>query len=92
VPWWSQSRAGRYRRAASTAAASFAAVTGTGFILDWHDSVRYWTGVVFSTSRPGSPAFVSNQAISGVLVRAGLDPHSQGGQPRRLGRTVRTCV
>jgi alpha-1,2-mannosyltransferase len=65
------------RRAASTAAVSFAAVTSAGFILDWHDSVRYWTSVVFSTSRPGSPAFVSNQAISGVLARSGLDPHGQ---------------
>jgi len=67
------------RRAAGTAAVSFAAVTGAGFILDRHDSVRYWTGVVFSTSRPGSPAFVGNQAISGVLARSGLDPHSLGG-------------
>jgi alpha-1,2-mannosyltransferase len=67
------------RRAAGTAAASFAAVTGTGFILDGRDSPRYWTSVVFSTSRPGSPAFVGNQAISGVLARSGLDPHSLGG-------------
>jgi alpha-1,2-mannosyltransferase len=69
----------RDRRAACTAAVSFAAVTGTGFIVDWHDSVRYWTGVVFSTSRPGSPAYVSNQSISGALARSGLDPHSPGG-------------
>ena len=46
-----------------------AVVTGAGFIVDWHDSMRYWTGVVFSTSRPGSPAYVGNQAISGVLAR-----------------------
>ena len=67
------------RRAASTAAVSFAAVTGAGFIVAGHDSVRYWTSVVFSTGRPGSPAFVSNQAISGVLARSGLDVHSRGG-------------
>lgn len=67
------------RPAARTTAISFAAVTAAGLILDWHDSVRYWTGVVFSTSRPGTPAFVSNQSLSGVLARAGLDPHSQGG-------------
>ena len=67
------------RRAAGTAAVSFAVVTGAGFVLDWHDSVRYWTGVVFSTSRPGSPVYAGNQAISGVLARAGLDPHSLGG-------------
>ena len=65
------------RRAASTAAISCAAGTGAGFILDCRDSVRYWTSVVFNTSRPGSPASVSNQAISGVLARSGLDPHGQ---------------
>jgi alpha-1,2-mannosyltransferase len=76
------------RRAASTATVSFAAVTGAGFILDGHDSVRYWTGVVLSTSRPGSPAFVSNQAISGVLARSGLDPRSQGGSAAWLAISV----
>lgn len=80
------------RRAASTAAVSFATVTGTGFILDWHDSVRYWTSVVFQTSRPGSPASVSNQALSGVLARAGLDPHSQGGSAAWLTLSVAVVV
>jgi alpha-1,2-mannosyltransferase len=80
------------RRAASTAAVSFAAVTGAGFIVDWHDSVRYWTSVVFSTSRPGSPAFVSNQAISGVLARSGLDPHSQGGSAAWLALSAAVAV
>jgi alpha-1,2-mannosyltransferase len=80
------------RRAASTAAASFAAVTGGGLILDWHDSVRYWASVVFSTSRPGSPAFVSNQAISGVLARSGLDPRSQGGTGAWLALSAAVLV
>jgi alpha-1,2-mannosyltransferase len=80
------------RRAASTAALSFAVVTGTGLIVDWHDSVRYWTGVVFSTSRPGSPAFVSNQSISGVLARSGLDPHSLGGSAAWLALSAAVVV
>jgi alpha-1,2-mannosyltransferase len=80
------------RRAASTAAVSFAAVTGAGFILDWHDSARYWTRVVFSTGRPGNPAFVSNQAISGVLARSGLDPRSQGGSAAWLALSVAVVV
>ncbi|HEV2257073.1 MAG TPA: glycosyltransferase 87 family protein [Streptosporangiaceae bacterium] len=75
-------------RAAGTAAVSFAAVTGAGFIVAGHDSVRYWTSVVFSTSRPGSPAFVSNQAISGVLARSGLDVHSRGGSAAWLALSV----
>ena len=80
------------RRAAGTAAVSFGAVTGAGFILDWRDSVRYWTCIVFSTSRPGSPAFVSNQAISGVLARSGLDPHSQGGSAVWLALSAAVVV
>jgi alpha-1,2-mannosyltransferase len=80
------------RRAARTAALSFAAVTGAGLIVDWHDSVRYWTGVVFSTSRPGSPAFVSNQSISGVLARSGLDPHTQGGSAAWLALSAAVVV
>jgi alpha-1,2-mannosyltransferase len=79
-------------RAARTTAVSFAAVTGGGLILDWHDSTRYWTSVVFSTSRPGSPAYVGNQAISGVLARAGLDPHSQGGSATWLALSAAVAV
>jgi alpha-1,2-mannosyltransferase len=80
------------RPAARTTVISFAAVTAAGLILDWHDSVRYWTGVVFSTSRPGSPAFVSNQSVSGVLARAGLDPHSQGGSAAWLALSAAVAV
>jgi alpha-1,2-mannosyltransferase len=80
------------RRAASTVAVSFATATGAGFILDWHDSIRYWTSVVFSTSRPGSPAYVSNQSISGVLARSGLDPHSPGGSAAWLALSVAVVV
>lgn len=80
------------RRAAGTAAVSFGAVTCGGFILDWHDSVRYWTGVVFNTSRPGSPASVSNQSISGVLARSGLGPPSQGDTAAWLALSVAVVV
>jgi alpha-1,2-mannosyltransferase len=80
------------RRTSSTVALTFATATGAGFILDWHDSVRYWTSVVLSTSRPGSPASVSNQSISGVLARAGLDPHSPGGSAAWLALSVAVVV
>ncbi len=66
-------------RAAVTAAGSFAAATGTAFALDWHDSVQYWTHVITNTSRPGNPASASNQAISGLIARAGLDPQTHAG-------------
>jgi len=64
------------RRAAATAAVTFAACGAAGFPLAWHDSVRYWTSVVFQTGRPGSAAGAANQSIQAVLARAGLDPHS----------------
>ena len=66
-------------RAAGLAALSFCACTGFGFLVAWHDSVEYWTSVLFQGSRPGSPAYAANQSIQGVLARAGLDPHSPAG-------------
>jgi alpha-1,2-mannosyltransferase len=67
------------RRAAGTAAVSFAASCAAGFLLAWHDSVRYWTSVVFQTGRPGSPVYAANQSIQAVLGRAGLDPRTSIG-------------
>jgi alpha-1,2-mannosyltransferase len=64
------------RRAVATAAVTFAACGAAGFPLAWHDSVRYWTSVVFQAGRPGSPVNAANQSIQAVLVRAGLDPHT----------------
>ena len=65
--------------AVRAAALSFAVSTGAGFLLDWHDSVSYWTSLVFQAGRPGGPAYVANQSIQGVLARAGLDPHTPTG-------------
>jgi alpha-1,2-mannosyltransferase len=67
------------RRAAGTAAVSFAAAGAAGLLLSWHDSVRYWTSIVSQTGRPGSPLYAANQSIQGVLSRAGLDPHTPAG-------------
>lgn len=66
----------RDRRAAITAAGSFAAATGAAFALDWHDSAQYWTHVIFGISRPGNPAFAANQSISGLIARVGPDPQT----------------
>jgi alpha-1,2-mannosyltransferase len=67
------------RRAAATAAVTFAACGATGFLLAWHDSARYWTSVVFQAGRPGSPVNAANQSIQAVLARAGADPHTLAG-------------
>jgi alpha-1,2-mannosyltransferase len=66
-------------RAALTVALSFLACTGAGFLFAWHDSVEYWTSVLFQASRPGSPVYAANQSITGVIARAGLDPGSPAG-------------
>jgi alpha-1,2-mannosyltransferase len=64
------------RRAAATAGVSFAGWSAAGFLLAPHDSVRYWTSVVFQTGRPGSLLYAANQSIMGVLARAGLAPRT----------------
>ncbi|MGH3200528.1 MAG: glycosyltransferase 87 family protein [Streptosporangiaceae bacterium] len=66
-------------RAAATAAGSFAAATAAAFALDWHDSVQYWTHVIFDTSRAGNLAFAGNQSLPGLIARAGLDPQAHAG-------------
>jgi alpha-1,2-mannosyltransferase len=67
------------KRAAGTAAVSFAAATAAGFLLAWHDSVRYWTSIVFQTGRAGDLIYAANQSIQAVLGRAGLDPGTPAG-------------
>jgi alpha-1,2-mannosyltransferase len=67
------------KRAAGTAAVSFAAATAAGFLLAWHDSVRYWTSIVFQTGRAGDLTYAANQSIQAVLGRAGLDPSKPAG-------------
>jgi alpha-1,2-mannosyltransferase len=66
-------------RAAGTAGLSFGLATAAGFALDWRDSVRYWTEVVFQASRVGHLCYAANQSLLGVLARAGLSPQSAAG-------------
>lgn len=80
------------RRAAATAAVTFAACGAAGFPLAWHDSVQYWTSVVFQTGRPGSPVNAANQSIQAVLGRAGLDPHTSAGTAAWLALSAVVAV
>ena len=79
-------------RAAVTAALSFLACTGAGFLFAWHDSVEYWTSVLFQAGRPGSPAYAANQSITAVIARAGLDPSSPAGTALWLALSVGVAV
>ena len=62
-------------RAAARAGLAFAACTGAGFALAPHDSLRYWTHLVYQPGRAGGIAYAANQSILGALARLGLtDP------------------
>jgi alpha-1,2-mannosyltransferase len=75
-------------KAAGTSVAGFLAVTGIGFLLAPHDSVTYWTKMVFQTGRIGPVAFSSNQSITGVLYRA----HQTGAAESALWLLSAACV
>ncbi|MGN9908371.1 glycosyltransferase 87 family protein [Phytohabitans sp. LJ34] len=65
--------AGRPRDAAR-AAAAFAACAVVGAVALPADSWAYWTGTVTQTSRVGNLAWMGNQSLHGMLLRAGVDP------------------
>jgi alpha-1,2-mannosyltransferase len=57
------------RRAALTAVgAALAATLGAWLVLP-HDSVTYWTSVIFDSGRLGSNSGTSNQSLRGLLLR-----------------------
>lgn len=58
------------RRAAGTAVASFAASTGLAWAISPADSVAYWGGAIFQTSRLGGNASAANQSLRGMVLRA----------------------
>ncbi|HEX3780649.1 MAG TPA: glycosyltransferase 87 family protein [Pseudonocardiaceae bacterium] len=60
-------------RSALRAGISFVVCAGIGFVLDWHDSVSYWTKVAYQTNRIGL-GYIGNQSITAVLMRFGLQP------------------
>ncbi|WP_157574266.1 glycosyltransferase family 87 protein [Nocardia jejuensis] len=62
-------------KAAGIAAATSAGVVLSGFLLFPTESRQYWLHAVTDTSRIGSPDYVGNQSIKGMIFRLGL-PHS----------------
>jgi alpha-1,2-mannosyltransferase len=82
----------RDHRAAAATAASFLAVTGAGFLLAWHDSIRYWTNIVFDPGRIGGLAYAGNQCIQAVLARAGLNPQAPAGAAMWLALSIAVLV
>lgn len=76
VPYFLITR--QWRRAA-TATGTFAVATGLGFLVLPAESYRYWTQLVFDTSRVGDVAVSRNKSLLGLMVRWGL-----GGDHQRL--------
>lgn len=60
-------------RGMAGAIVSFLVLTGLGHLLMPADSTLYWTTTLVDTGRIGGAAYASNQSISGVLHRLGLD-------------------
>lgn len=56
-------------RAAGTAAATSAAVVGFGFLAFPQESSKYWLHTVTDTNRIGSPDYIGNQSIKGMVSR-----------------------
>jgi alpha-1,2-mannosyltransferase len=61
------------RRAAGTAVLSFVVVTAAGCALNPEGSLEYWTSTVFNPDRIGKVTQESNQSISGLLARVGVE-------------------
>ena len=60
------------RRAAVTAVIAALAWTAGAWLVLPHDSVTYWTSVIFQSGRLGSNSGTSNQSLRGMLLRAFL--------------------
>jgi alpha-1,2-mannosyltransferase len=63
----------RRRREAGVAALSFAGWTALAWLINPRDSVDYWTGAIFDTSRLGGNASAGNQALRGMMLRLHAD-------------------
>ena len=57
-------------RSAAYTIAGFVVATGIGFVFDTHDSVLYWTKLVFNSGRIGGIDYAGNQSLLAVITRA----------------------
>ncbi len=63
------------RKAAAVAAATVVALSAAAWALAPGDSLTYWTGAIFHTSRLGGNAAAGNQSLRGMLLRSVLPVH-----------------
>lgn len=55
---------------------AFLATVGLGWIFRASDSHYFWTEEFFNSDRGGGPGYPPNQALTGLLSRAGMDPET----------------
>jgi alpha-1,2-mannosyltransferase len=66
------------RRAAVTAVIAALSWTAGAWLVLPHDSVTYWTSVIFQSGRLGSNSGTSNQSLRGMLLREFLPGQAPG--------------
>jgi alpha-1,2-mannosyltransferase len=66
-------------RAAATAVAAVVAATAVAHLSDAPTSTRFWTSVLWDTSRVGHPDYTENQSLMGLFARLAWP-----GQPNRI--------
>jgi alpha-1,2-mannosyltransferase len=59
------------RRLAITAMISFAAFTVVGAVLQWSQTLVFWSGIAVGNTRTASPLYAGNQSLLGVFFRLG---------------------
>jgi alpha-1,2-mannosyltransferase len=62
-------------KSALRAGVTFLAASALAFVLLPGPSVEYWTKLIFSGDRIGSPVHVGNQSLRGAFARLGQDPY-----------------
>ncbi len=81
---------GRRRAAATAVIAALAWTTGAWLVLP-HDSVTYWTSVIFQPGRLGSNSGPSDQSLRGMLLREFLPGPAPGALWLALALVVATA-
>jgi alpha-1,2-mannosyltransferase len=82
----------RRSRDAITATLVFLGATLAGWLVAPAASEQYWRRIVFETDRVGSPQYVANQSLHGVIVRLLGVEHSAVGTALWLGSSLAVGV
>jgi alpha-1,2-mannosyltransferase len=76
------------RRAAVTATVTFFVAAGIGWLVLPSDSLRFWTGALWSVERVGNIHNTGNQSVNGALLRLGIDDPARSVLMLLLGGVV----